>query len=85
VPWSPTLGGHADLETETFARRLATMPGCQKPVRRGRTFVLPYTPFAFACLADELVASTPHVDVYEILQQNDDSTILRTPAPAGGS
>lgn len=49
---------------ETFARRLATMPGCQKPVRRGRTFVLPYTPFAFACLADELVASAPHVDVY---------------------
>lgn len=49
---------------ETFARRLAIMPGCQKPVRRGRTFVLPYTPFAFACLADELVASTPEVDVY---------------------
>jgi hypothetical protein len=49
---------------ETFARRLATMPGCQKPVRRGRTFVLPYTPFAFACVADELVASTPEVDVY---------------------
>ena len=40
---------------ETFARRLAAMPGCQKPVRRGRTFVLPYTPFAFACVADELV------------------------------
>jgi len=49
---------------ETFARRLAIMPGCQKPVRRGRTFVLPYTPFAFACVADELVASTPEVDVY---------------------
>jgi FAD-dependent oxidoreductase family protein len=49
---------------ETFASRLATMPGCQKPVRRGRTFVLPYTPFAFACLADELVASTPELDVY---------------------
>lgn len=49
---------------ESFARRLAAMPGCQKPVRRGRTFVLPYMPFAFACLADELVASTPHVDVY---------------------
>ena len=49
---------------ETFARRLATMPGCQKPVRRGRTFVVPYTPFAFACLADDLVASTPEVDVY---------------------
>jgi hypothetical protein len=49
---------------ETFARRLAAMPGCQKPVRRGRTFVLPYTPFAFACLADELVTATPHLDVY---------------------
>jgi hypothetical protein len=49
---------------ETFARRLATMPGCQKPVRRGRTFVLPYAPFAFACLADELVASTARLDVY---------------------
>jgi hypothetical protein len=49
---------------ETFARRLATMPGCQKPVRRGPMFVLPYTPFAFACLADELVASTPAIDLY---------------------
>jgi hypothetical protein len=48
---------------ETFARRLATMPGCHKPVRRGQTFVLPYTPFAFACLADEVV-STARVDVY---------------------
>jgi hypothetical protein len=49
---------------EAFARRLAAMPGCQKPVRRGRTFVLPYTPFAFACLADEIVGATPGVDVY---------------------
>ena len=49
---------------EMFARRLATMPGCQKPIRRGQTFVLPYTPFAFACLADEVVGSTPEVDVY---------------------
>lgn len=49
---------------ETFARRLAMMPGCQKPLRRGRTFVLPYTPFAFACLADEVVGGTPQVDVY---------------------
>ncbi len=49
---------------ETFARRLAGMPGCEKPVRRGRTFVLPYTPFAFACLADELTISTRHLDVY---------------------
>jgi hypothetical protein len=40
------------------------MPGCQKPVRRGQTFVLPYTPFAFACVADELVGATPDLDVY---------------------
>src|SRR5512132_348973 len=32
-----------------FAQRLAALPGCDKPVRRGRAFVLPYTPFAFAC------------------------------------
>jgi hypothetical protein len=48
---------------ETFAGRLATMPGCHKPVRRGQTFVLPYSPFAFACLADEVVAKA-RVDVY---------------------
>jgi hypothetical protein len=47
-----------------FARRLAAMPGCEKPVRRGRMFVLPYTPFAFACLADELTAAAPGLDVY---------------------
>ena len=49
---------------ETFARRLAALPGCQKPVRRGRTFVLPYTSFAFACLADDLVTATPQLDVH---------------------
>ena len=49
---------------EVFARRLIAMPGCQKPVRRGRSFVLPYTPFAFACLADELVAAVAPLDVY---------------------
>jgi hypothetical protein len=49
---------------ETFARRLAAMPGCEKPVRRGRTFVLPYTPFAFACLCDELAAGAAGLDVY---------------------
>ncbi len=47
-----------------FARRLAALPGCEKPVRRGRAFVLPYTPFAFACLADELTTSVPGLDVY---------------------
>src|SRR5207249_178221 len=49
---------------ESFARRLATMPGCGTPVRRGRTFVLPYTPFAFASLADQLTLSATHLDVY---------------------
>jgi len=49
---------------ETFARRLTTTPGCGKPVRRGRTYVLPYTPFAFACLADEFASSAPNLDVY---------------------
>jgi hypothetical protein len=48
---------------EDFARRLAAMPGCASPVRRGRTFVLPYTPFAFACLADEIAAAEPNLDV----------------------
>jgi hypothetical protein len=49
---------------ELFARRLAAMAGCEPPARRGRTFVLPYAPFAFACLADELTGSVPHLDVY---------------------
>jgi hypothetical protein len=49
---------------ESFARRLVAMPGCQKPVRRGRSYVLPYTPFAFACLADELVSEVAPLDVY---------------------
>lgn len=47
-----------------FARRLAALPGCDQPVRRGRALVLPYTPFAFACLADELTGSLPALDVY---------------------
>ncbi len=47
-----------------FARRLSGMPGCDKPARRGRTWVVPYTPFAFACLADELTTSLPTLDVY---------------------
>ena len=49
---------------QTFAERLAAMPGSSAPVRRGRTFVLPYTPFAFACLADEVTAETRGLDVY---------------------
>jgi hypothetical protein len=49
---------------ETFARRLMNAPGCGTPTRRGRTYVLPYVPFAFACLADEIVTSTAGLDVY---------------------
>lgn len=47
----------------TFAARLVTMPGSSAPIRRGRTFVLPYTPFAFACLADDVTASAGGLDV----------------------
>jgi hypothetical protein len=49
---------------EAFAQRLIAMPGCQKPTRRGRSFVLPYTPFAFACLADELTLAVASLDVH---------------------
>jgi hypothetical protein len=59
-PAEPLNEGFAD----TFARRLMRAPGCGTPTRRGRTFVLPYVPFAFACLADELVSSTPRLDAY---------------------
>lgn len=47
-----------------FAERLSVMPGCEKPIRRGRMFVLPYTPFAFACLADDLTTGAAGLDVY---------------------
>ena len=47
-----------------FAARLAAMPGCDKPVLRGRAHVLPYAPFAFACLADELTTAVQDLDVY---------------------
>ena len=59
-PPEPLNPGFAD----DVARRLAAMPGCAEPVRRGRTHVLPYTPFAFACLADQLTASAAALDVY---------------------
>jgi len=59
-PPEPLNEGFAD----TVARRLLAMPGSGPPARRGRTYVLPYTPFAFACLADELTASAPELDVY---------------------
>lgn len=49
---------------EVFARRLAELPGCQAPVRHGRVAVLPYHPFAFACLADQLTAEQPSLEVW---------------------
>jgi hypothetical protein len=49
---------------ELFAQRLSAMPGCEKPSRRGPTFVLPYSPFAFTCLADELTTAATDLDVY---------------------
>jgi hypothetical protein len=48
----------------TFARRLMKAPGCGEPVRRGRTYVLPYTAFAFACLADEVASAASPLHVY---------------------
>jgi hypothetical protein len=59
-PPEPLNAGFAD----EFGRRLAAMPGCAPPVRRGRTFVLPYTPLAFACLADELTGARSNLDVF---------------------
>src|SRR4029077_6916316 len=59
-PTEPLNAGFA----ETVAQRLWSTPGCSPPVRRGRTHVLPYTPFAFACLADELTTSAASLDVY---------------------
>jgi phytoene dehydrogenase-like protein len=64
---SASVGGPEPINegfADDFARRLSAMPGCQKPIRRGRSFVVPYTPFAFACLAVELVAAVSPLDVY---------------------
>jgi hypothetical protein len=56
----PLNEGFAD----EFARRLASLPGCEPPLRRGRTFVLPYSPFAFACLADDLTRAESRLDLH---------------------
>lgn len=63
-----SAGGGPELLNEglagTVARRLSAMAGCGPPTRWGRTFVLPYAPFAFACLADALVGSSADLEVY---------------------
>jgi len=40
-----------------LADRLHRMPGTEAPLRRGRTYVLPYVPHELALVADELVAA----------------------------
>src|SRR4029453_16918553 len=59
-PAEPLNQGFAEM----FARRLMGAPGWGAPPRRGATYLLPSVPFAFACLADEIVTSTAHLEVY---------------------
>lgn len=47
----------------TFGERLSALPGCGAPLRRGRTFVVPYAPFSFACLADDVTREAGGLDV----------------------
>ena len=46
-----------------IADRLARLPGSEPPLRRGRTFVLPYVPHELAALADDLTVAEPTLDV----------------------
>ena len=46
-----------------IADRLASLPGSEPPLRRGRTFVLPYVPHELAALADDLTAAEPTLEV----------------------
>jgi hypothetical protein len=46
-----------------IADRLAGLPGSAPPLRRGRTFVLPYVPHELAALADDLTTAEPMLDV----------------------
>ena len=49
---------------EEIVQRLAAIGGGSEPVRRGRTFVLPYAPFAFAGVADDMTTAAPGLDVF---------------------
>ena len=44
--------------------RLAGLPGTEPPLRRGRTFVVPYVPHELAALADELTGVERTLDVW---------------------
>lgn len=46
-----------------IADRLTRLPGSEPPLRRGRTFILPYVPHELAALADDLTAAEPTLDV----------------------
>ncbi|MEO6028477.1 MAG: FAD-dependent oxidoreductase [Candidatus Binatia bacterium] len=49
--------------TGELADGLARLPGTEPPLRRGRTFVVPYVPHELAGLADDLTAAEPALDV----------------------
>src|SRR6185436_3864730 len=46
-----------------IAERVASLPGSEPPLRRGRTVVLPYVPHELAALADDLTGAEPALDV----------------------
>jgi hypothetical protein len=46
-----------------LADRIERLPGSEPPVRRGRTWVVPYVPHELAALSDELTTAEPGLDV----------------------
>jgi len=46
-----------------IADRIEALPGSEPPLRRGRTWVVPYVPHEVMALADELTAAAPGLDV----------------------
>lgn len=46
-----------------IADRIEGLPGSEPPLRRGRTFVVPYVPHELMALADDLTAAEPGLDV----------------------
>lgn len=46
-----------------IADRIEDLPGSEPPLRRGRTFVVPYVPHELAALADDLTGAEPDLAV----------------------
>lgn len=46
-----------------IADRIERLPGSEPPLRRGRTWVVPYVPHELAALADDLTRAEPNLDV----------------------